>query len=329
MNSREITPVPTGPCGRQIGWLLALAAAFAATPAQAQPALLVGNWLGNGAAVGQYDPVTGAAIHAPFISLPNAQNMVLDQHNHLFIAGIGVGEYDATTGATINANFITGLNYGPWRLALDANNHLFVSGVANVDSNIVGVYDATTGATINAGLIKEPNPQGLTNPRGLAVDNNNHLFVSNNNANTVAEYDATTGAIINATFIHQGLQDPDVLLLDGHGHLLVGDNRDTATVGMYDATTGATINAALVPGLTGGAVALALDGNNHLFVANNNVGVGEYDATTGAIINEHLITVTQPHFTTGLAFATEVPEPSSLLLLSIAGLSVLRNRRPK
>ena len=211
-------------------------------------------------------------------------------------------------------------------LALDGNNHLFVSENGG-NYNIVGKYDATTGATINASFIQDlDSPVGLNNPRGVAVDNKNHLFVSNSNANTVGEYDATTGATINAAFIKsqgQGLHDPQVLLLDGLNHLLVGDNYDTATVGMYDATTRTTINAAFVPGLYGGTWALALDGSNHLFVANNNTvnGVGEYDATTGATINEHFIT--GPHYITGLAFVSPVPEPSTFVLLCVGAIGLL------
>jgi outer membrane protein assembly factor BamB len=314
--------------------LVVLPLALAAGPAQAQPVLLVAiNSGGSDATVGKYDAVTGAAINVPLFSSPFVQSMVVDQYNHLFVAGATlsgngtVSEYNATTGATINANFITGV-LAPDRLALDGNNHLFVSEYANFDTRIVGKYDATTGATINASLITEPNPQGLYNPRGLAVDNKNHLFVSNENANTVAEYDATTGAMINATFIHQGVHDPGVLLLDGLGHLLVGDDYDTATVGMYDATTGATINAAFVPGNAGGTKALALDGSNHLFVANYSNSVGEYDATTGATINETFVTALQ-HMS-GLAFVSSVPESSSLLLVAgAAGIAarVWRRRR--
>ena len=243
--------------------------------------------------------------------------MVIDRNNHLFVGGSGVvGEYDATTGATINANFITGLTGAPQALVLDGNNHLYLD-----DVNLVGEYDATTGATINANFIG-----GLNNPRGLAVDNKNHVFVANENSNAVGEYDATTGATINAAFINgHGLNDPHALLLDGLGHLLVGDDATTATVGMYDATTGATINAAFIPGGAGGTHALVMDGNNHLFVSNYINSVGEYDATTGATINENFVTGLQE--IDELAFVAGVPEPSSLLLVAGAAAVGLWRRK--
>ena len=52
----------------------------------------------------------------------------------------------------------------------------------------------------------------MNDPTFLALDNNNHLFVSNGNSNTIGEYDATTGAAINAAFITQGLNSPDGLV---------------------------------------------------------------------------------------------------------------------
>src|SRR5262245_40798327 len=70
--------------------------------------------------------------------------------------------------------------------------------VANNTNNTVGQYNAITGGTINATFI---NGQGLANPRGLALDSNNHLFVCNISNATVGEYNATTGATINASFI--------------------------------------------------------------------------------------------------------------------------------
>jgi hypothetical protein len=308
-----------------------LAAAFAAGPAQAQPGLLVAS---NNTG-GKYAAVTGAVINPSFFSPPGAgfYPMVVDQYNHFFVAGIGTGgsvvsEYNATTGATINLNFITIGLTNVWGLALDGNNHLFVSENGG-DNTVVGKYDATTGATINASFIQDlVNPVGLANAHGVAADNKNHLFVTDSNANTVGEYDATTGATINAAFIKsqgQGLHDPQVLLLDGHNHLFVGDNYDTATVGEYDATTGATINAAFVPGLSGGTWALALDGSNHLFVGNDNSvnGVGEYDATTGVAINEHFITGLHYSNGPGLAFVTPVPEPSTFVLAAFGFVGVI------
>jgi hypothetical protein len=156
--------------------------------------------------------------------------------------------------------------------------------VANDAGNTIGAYNAVTGATINAALV---NGQGLSNPFGLALDNSNHIFVSNNN-NTIGEYNASTGMTINAAFINgQGLNSPQGLALDGSNHLFVVS---TPIVGQYDATTGATISATFInhQGLVL-PVGIALDGNNHIFVTNGNNSVGEYNAATGATINATFI----------------------------------------
>jgi hypothetical protein len=161
--------------------------------------------------VGQYNATTGALVNGNFInSGPGAvEGVALDGHNHIFVA-LGtntVGEYDAATGATINASFITLAHPGVRNIAIDALNHLFVA-QPNTAGDTVGEYDATSGATINAAFI---NGQGLNVPWGLALDGNNHLFVSSPGGNAIGEYDATTGATINPAFI-SGLNGPTGLL---------------------------------------------------------------------------------------------------------------------
>ena len=75
--------------------------------------------------------------------------------------------------------------------------------MADVTNGTVGEYDATTGATINANFII-----GLVSPVGMALDGNNHLFVTNGRF-AISEFDATTGVPINLTFVNgQGLDGP-------------------------------------------------------------------------------------------------------------------------
>ena len=178
------------------------------------------------------------------------------------------------------------LSLAPHRI--EAGGVLFVV----KDVNIVGEYDAATGATINANFISLP--KGLSH--SLAVDGNNHLFVSNGTntagTGTVGEYNAITGAAISVPFLtaSQGLSDPNDLAVDASSHLMVL-NRHGLTVGQYDATTSATINPALVNDNQGlnDPIFLALDKvNNHLFVDDDITGtVSEFNTTTGATIKFH------------------------------------------
>ena len=116
-----------------------------------------------------------------------------------------MGEYNAVTGATINAALVNGLSAIPQGLAV-SNSHIFVSstnGSTGSNTGSVGAHDAATGSPMNANLVS-----GYL-ARGLAVDSNDDLFVTNVYSHTVGEYDATTGALINPTFIgSQGLLDP-------------------------------------------------------------------------------------------------------------------------
>jgi hypothetical protein len=298
----------------------ALIIALAVTPAYAQVIFM--SQSSN--TVGAYNAVTGTPINTAFISGPNAYGLAVDSNNHLFVSNgsfnTTVGEYNATTGVTINAAFI---QLPPTQfivnaaLSLDGNNHLFVS---NNVTNTVGEYNATTGATISAAFI---NGQGLNNGAAMALDAvHNHLFVTSLGATSswVGEYDATTGATINANFITFVGNANGGLALDGNNHLFVVDNFN-GIVGEYDAITGAPINAAFITGL-GNPVGVALDGNHHLFVSHGNV-VGEFDATTGATINGAFIN----HGGSYLAFASAVPDPSSLVLLTgAAGVSMWRRK---
>jgi PEP-CTERM motif len=170
--------------------------------------------------VGQYNATTGATINSIFVSgqqgLVLPSGIAVDGSNHMFVANFGnntVGEYDATTGATINTAFVSGqgLNHPVW-IALDGLGHLLVVNNGNGPTNgSIGEYVAATGAAINASLIGP-----LAEPDGIALDGNNHLFVSFPNTNTIAEYNAATGALINPTFISgQGLNGPEAMVFVG------------------------------------------------------------------------------------------------------------------
>ena len=94
-------------------------------------------------------------------------------------------------------------------------------------------------------------------------------------------------------------------------------NSGSGTVGEYT-TSGATVNDTLITGLSNPMGVTVTDTN--LFVANYGSGtVGEY-TTAGATVNASLIT--------GLSNPTSVtPEPGTLALLGMGGLSALLVRR--
>jgi outer membrane protein assembly factor BamB len=298
--------------------LVAVTVAIAASPTQARQVLLVADEGNN--VVGEYSPVTGAAINASFITgaiLPG--RMALDDTNHLFLmssSGGGseppviAGKYNATTGAAINARLIT-VSAFALNFAVDGNNHVFVADRA---ATSLLEFDATTGAAINQNLFP---PTGA----GLAADRSNHLFLTSSNG--VAEYDATTGAVINSTFV-TGLSQPGFIGLDAGNHMFVTYGSGNNLVGKYDATTGTAINSLLVSA-PASVSHLAFDEDNHIFTASYGTTVSEYDATTGALINPAFISGFNN--ISGLAFMAPVPEPSSLLLIAAAAIGGIYFRR--
>ena len=277
------------------GFLLAIA--VFGRPGAANAQLYVGQ---NTEKVGEYNPTSGAAINASFISTgsSNPQGLALFGNSLFVVTDTHVGQYNATTGAAINTNFIAGLS-GAWSLTL-AGSNLFVS-----NGNTVGEYSAITGAAINASLITA----GLSQPDGLAIFGN-ILFVSNYGNGTVGEFNAVTGAVIKYGFI-SGLGGPQGLAVSGN--TLYVANYDRYSIGEYDATTGTAINASLITAGVVGPQGLALSGNN-LYVSNfDNNAVGEFNATTGAAINANFITGLS-----GPEGIIVLPESSSSTMIAMA-----------
>jgi hypothetical protein len=198
-------------------------------------------YVGLPAGVATYNATTGALLNRNFISwgTPNAATgLALDGNGNLYALiqnASTVGKYNATTGATINASFITGLFIPGLAIAADSGGNVFVGDRFNVKK-----FDAS-GALLSGNFVSTP----LYTTNGLAVDDNDHLFVSGN-ISTIGEYDAVTGATINSAFITGLGAIPAGLALD-NGYLYVANNGSAGYVGKYDASTGAAVDAILTP----------------------------------------------------------------------------------
>ena len=233
-----------------------------------------------------------------------------------------VGEY-TTTGATVNASLFRGA-LASTAMAISGVD-LFIAGNAgNGGAGRIGEY-TTAGATVNASLVSLPS--GSSNPiYGVAVSGGD-LFVAEQNGDfpyggTVSEY-TTSGTLVNTSLVGD-LINPGEILVSG-SDLFVYSFLGTGTIGEYT-TSGAVVNASLITGLASSEGGIALSGSD-LFVVSGGSTIGEY-TTSGEVVNASLITgLSSPRA------IVVVPEPSSLLLLSVAAaalaLAAPKRRSPR
>jgi formylglycine-generating enzyme required for sulfatase activity len=264
--------------------------------------------------IGKYT-TAGGVVNPSFITdLQHPSDIALDGNGNLFVvnnSGRNVGVY-TTSGATVNTALIS-TSFYPWSIALDGEGYMYVS---SGSSNLIAKY-TTSGTTVNASLITT----GLNHPLGIASDQAGHLFVANSYSGTIAEY-TTSGQLVDAALISD-LSYPVDLVCDGYGSIFVADQ--VRGVRQYT-TAGVLVNDAAAPGFVG-PCSIALDGRGNLFVggppATYTVPIGEF-TTSGAVVNPALLTgFSSPH---GLV-VERVPEPATLSLLALGGLTVLRRRR--
>jgi len=139
----------------------------------------------------------------------------------------------------------------------------------------------------------------LTEPRGLAVDDDGHLFVITRRHGPPDDYMigefTTSGQVVNSSLI-SGLSQPYGITLDGSGNMYVADMY--GTVGKYT-TSGTIVNSSLITGLDSLSWAIANDRAGHLFVVssppegNGPSSISEY-TTSGTLLNPALISSAGP-----------------------------------
>ena len=294
-------------------FILLCAATLAVTPTSRAQVLYVAQTSGR---VGTYNPATGAAINANFISGPNNGAFgITVAGNKLFLSdhiANKVLTFNATTGAVISnpfIGFLPGELNDPTGIVISGNDLYLV----DTFKHRIERYDATTGGGINLNLVT-----GLGLPISMDIFGTDLFVESNGSQPALGRYNATTGAVINENFIPvQGIRGLKIA-----GNDLYVLSQGGSVLGRYNATTGAAINANLITQLNGGDYIEVL--GNDLFVSENSANrVGRYNATTGEPIN--------PNFITGLSgpagLAIMVPEPGTLGLALLGGLALLRRRR--
>jgi hypothetical protein len=295
------------------------------TPALADTgAVFVVNTNGTTGTIGEYT-TDGATVNPALITgLSNPWGIAVSG-DHLYVSNIGngtIGEY-TTSGAVVNANLITGLTC-PVGIAVSGTD-LYVVNQGDSTSGWIGKYDATTGAAVNPILIT-----GLNNgPYRVAVSGG-FLFLDNygvGGAGTIGKY-TTDGVAVNPALITglvyaQGIvvSEPDLYVVNEYPH---------GYIGKYH-TDGSTVNASLFttgwyPDSEPNDLAM-YEGN--LFVLDSQADrIGVY-TTDGDTIDASRITGFKgpAGWSVASIAVASIPEPSTLVLLGIAGIGLFAWRR--
>jgi DNA-binding beta-propeller fold protein YncE len=277
----------------------------------ADAALFVGNVGEND--VLRFDATTGAPLGV-FIptgsgGLARPTGLTFGSDGNLYVSsatsasGInGILEYNGRTGQPLG-EFASLFNLPqPQDLTFGPDHNLYVLGGSNVYR-----FDGQTGNLIGSFV------QNLVSPQDLAFGPDNNLYVTD--GNTIKLYNGSTGALMSTIFSATGFNTP-------YGLTFGPDNRLYAeSVGLIWRINLANNRVDQFVGAPDPGFSLRFATNGNLFVSDFNGGtVQQFDSTTGQSLGSFVSNPGVWH-TTGLAFSP-VPEPSSLILLAIGGLSL-------
>jgi len=289
--------------------------------ASAAPYLLVCSYYRG--RVCRFDGQTGQFVDEFIPSgsggLANAIAMALGPDGNVYVSNSSednVLRYDGVTGDFIDA-FVPrasgGLN-GPQGLAFGPGGDLYVAGYNNNDG--VRRYDGISGAFI--GVFTKPTGS-LGTPIDLAFGPDGHLYVHNQLDRNILQFHGGTGELIQA--IVPNTYDTGPIAFGPDDNLYMSARGGDCVV-RYDGRTGARIDT-FIPSGSGGLdqpFHLTFEGDYLYVVGCQANGVFQYDASSGAFVRKFA----GMNYAVGILF---IPEPTTLSLLALGGLAVIRRRR--
>ena len=232
----------------------------------------------------------------------------------LFAGPKTISKYNGTTGASLGT-FVNLGGANPIDIRFRADG-LYVT----IGGSTGGIqrYDKNTGAALGAFTPL------INDPIGVDWNTSGDLFVSSFNQNKIFKYNGTTGALI-GTFATASLSSPYGMRFGPDGNLYVA-NVGSDVITRYNGTTGALMGTFASGGGLNDPTGILFGGDGHLYVASGNTNqILRYNGTTGAFMD---VFATAPNLNgpVFMAFAP-VPEPTSIAVLSIGALALLRRRR--
>jgi YVTN family beta-propeller protein len=266
----------------------------------------------NAGTVSEIDSTTGA-VTGTFGAghLSNPRGIVFGPGGNLFVNDIGTQSVqEFTANGTFVTTFVppaTGGLAQPYGMVFSGGNLL----VSSFGSNNVLQFNAVTGQFTGffASII--------TGPTGMISDSAGNIFVASSTLSAVNEYSAT-GTLLK-TFLGPGPMIAPSGLAIANGILFVADGRTgSSTITEFNAASGAFIGTITDSHInTPGGLAIGPDGN--LYVASSGNNAVDVFKTNGTFLSS--FTPAGLNVPIYLAIAA-VPEPSSIVLLTIGSLGV-------
>jgi sugar lactone lactonase YvrE len=196
---------------------------------------------------------------------------------------------------------------GPEGIAFDSSGNLYV---VNNGNNTIEEFGTNSVGTLFANTTDYP--------QGLAFDNSGNLYAASPGGENIDEFD-TNGV---ETLFARDFGDPDALAFDSHGDLYVSD-AFSGTISKFGTNGVGTLFAHVTPNFI--PVGLAFDSSGNLYVAcyspfTNGLGfVEEFNAE--GVGMDFVDSSSGWGIPTWIAIE-EIPEPSALLLLAVAAITL-------
>lgn len=239
--------------------------------------------------------------------------------------GPGVDKFDGTTGQflgqAIPSSFSNGL-FAPTGLAWGPDGKLYVADFGSLGNSFVDSFD---GATLTQ--VISPS-QGLQDPNGIAFGPGGFLYIANENSGVISRWDGTS-VITSFTPIVDHGGAFSAVAVGPDGNLYVSDLTNSV-IQVFRASDGTYLgHFGNTQSILAGPLGLGFAPNGDLYVVDGS-GVQIFDST-GTFQSELIQFDSSPGDQNSgafLAFASPVPEPSSVALTAVvlAGI-VVRIRR--